>query len=161
MMVLAVLGCNRQGGDTAVSEDNIDLFVVSGRAFQRFANVGYDKLSDPERVFVAIWSLEAEVNNGGFDQYFFNSAGDLAEHTPAALEAIGASHTAEIVRQANRLFGRGGPSPERNKRQKQLESLPATASNEFDRLDEAFYEYEDDLETMLKAYTRKHKKEFK
>jgi len=31
-----------------------------------------------ERTFAAIWSLEAEVNNGGFAQYMFNDAGDHA-----------------------------------------------------------------------------------
>ena len=35
--------------------------------------------------------LEAEINNGGFDQYFFNSAGDKAAEAINALEAIGAN----------------------------------------------------------------------
>ena len=161
MVVLALLGCDRQGQETTVSEDGVDLFAISDRVFNRFAEVGYDNLSTPEQVFITIWSLEADVNNGGFDQYFFNSWGDLAAQTPAALEAVGAAHTAEIVRRANQVFGKGGPSPDRNRRQKQLDSLPATASGEFDSLDEAFYAYEDDLETLLKAYSRKHRTAFK
>jgi hypothetical protein len=35
-------------------------------------------------------NLEAEINNGGFDQYFFNSTGDRTAETIRALELIGA-----------------------------------------------------------------------
>ena len=38
----------------------------------RFWRVDYDQLSFPERVFVLIWELESEVNNGGFHQYFLH-----------------------------------------------------------------------------------------
>jgi hypothetical protein len=34
------------------------------------------EMSEAERVFICIWQLEAEVNNGGFTQYFTNSSGD-------------------------------------------------------------------------------------
>jgi hypothetical protein len=33
----------------------------------------WQSLSEPERLLVAFGELRAEVNNGGFDQYFFNS----------------------------------------------------------------------------------------
>ncbi|MEJ2420051.1 MAG: DUF4375 domain-containing protein [Exilibacterium sp.] len=36
------------------------------------------------------YALEAEVNNGGFDQLFYNSAGDIAFYTAKALDSIGA-----------------------------------------------------------------------
>jgi len=59
------------------------------------ANERFSELSPSERVFILIWDLEAEVNNGGFNQFFFNSAGDRASATPAALRAIGRSRSAE------------------------------------------------------------------
>jgi hypothetical protein len=61
-------------------------------------------------VFVCVWELEADVNNGGFDQYYFNSSGDLAGDAVESLNAIGAKNTADVVRQANALFGAGGPA---------------------------------------------------
>ena len=64
-------------------------------------------MSEPERVFVAVWTLEADVNNGGFDQYYVNSSGDYAWFAPQALRAVGAEKTAEIVEQANTAFGPG------------------------------------------------------
>ena len=51
----------------------------------REAAVGVKALSPGERVFLYVWNLEAEVNNGGFEQFYLNSAGDNAIETPVAL----------------------------------------------------------------------------
>ena len=56
------------------------------------------------KVVALIEALEAEVNNGGFDQFFFNNAGDQTAETIEALIAIGATHTASIVRAAATSF---------------------------------------------------------
>lgn len=63
----------------------------------------WTQLSKQERVILAVWQLEAEVNNGGFDQYFRNSAGEHAPCAIEALEEIGAPNCAAIVRRAVRL----------------------------------------------------------
>ena len=41
--------------------------------YDNLAKFSWSELSEPERAFVAVWELEAEVNNGGFSQYFFNA----------------------------------------------------------------------------------------
>jgi len=46
------------------------------------------------------WLVEAEVLNGGFNQYFWNSSSDFADLTPAALTEIGSPEAARIMRQA-------------------------------------------------------------
>ena len=46
----------------------------------KFIDCGANALRFEEIVGVGVWLLEAEVNNGGFDQYYFNSAGDLASY---------------------------------------------------------------------------------
>lgn len=76
------------------------------------ANEGLQDLSPPEQTFILVWELEAEVNNGGFHQFFFNSDGDRAVLTPAALRQIGAEHTASIVERANAMFP-GAPPTDR------------------------------------------------
>lgn len=67
-----------------------------------------------DKVLVAIWVLEADVNNGGLDQYHFNSAGDFAFYAEQALQSIGAHAMARIVARANSLFGPDGPPRDRN-----------------------------------------------
>jgi hypothetical protein len=139
-----------------VKEDRLDLFKISDRVFDRYRKLGYEKLNDPEKVFHCIWQLEAEVNNGGFDQFYFNSEGDEVLDTVKSLEAIGAKHTADLVRQANALFGEAGPSPDRFTTQKQLDALRDTKGKKMNELDIEFYKYKDNLEQLLEAYVSKN-----
>jgi hypothetical protein len=97
------------------------------------------------------------VNNGGFTQYYFNSTGDLAQFAPTALDTIGATETAKVVRRANALFGPSGPPSDRSLRQDQLEALVQTHEEFFEELDQAFYAYPDDISALLIAYLTKRK----
>jgi len=133
------------------------LFDYADVAFDRLAKVGYDELDSIDKVFVCVWSLEGEVNNGGFDQYYFNTSGDWAFDTPNALLAIGATHTAAIVDRGNALFGDSGPSPDSATRQNQLDGLSESAQNQLNSLDDEFYRYTDDLSALLAAYLATHK----
>jgi len=115
------------------------------------------EITDAERVFICIWQLEAEVNNGGFAQYYTNSSGDLAADAPEALEAAGAAHTASIVRTANAVFP-GGPPRDRDARE---DAFDAIADDAFEQLDDRFVAYEDDLSSLLYAYVQAHRGEIR
>ena len=56
--------------------DMSDLFDVSEKLAAREQSAGFDSLTPAEQVFHAVWWFEAELNNGGFDQFFCNSGGD-------------------------------------------------------------------------------------
>jgi hypothetical protein len=168
LATLVLCGCHRtpaeaptEKGKSPVKEDRLDLFKISDRVFDRYGKLGYEKLSEPEKVFHCIWQLEAEVNNGGFDQYYFNSAGDQALDTVKSLETIGANHTAGLVREANALFGESGPSPQRFTRQKQLNALRHAKGKKMDEIDKEFYKYKDNLEQLLEAYVSKNADAFR
>lgn len=119
--------------------------------------IPFSSLSPEERVFVAIWELEADVNNGGFHQYFFNSSGDTAPYAAPPLEAIGAFRMAGIVKDALLVFGTHGPSPERDIRQEQLADLSPSAVESLEKLTAAFFRYPDDLTELLHTYVVKHR----
>ena len=91
-----------------------------------------------------VQDLEDEVNNGGFHQYFFNTAGDNALDTVLALEHIGASYTASILRAAIAMFPNGFLGHSRDERQELLWSI-APETTEFANLDTQFLEYKEDL----------------
>jgi len=57
------------------------------------------ELNDTERVVVSVEALEREVNNGGFDQFFFN-APEAAPHIVMSLRRIGCQETAAITQRA-------------------------------------------------------------
>lgn len=96
--------------------------------------------------------LEAEINNGGFDQFFFNSAGDNTAETIEALIKIGATHTAEIVTKAASKFPGDMQPKDRNSRQIVLDSISPN-SDAFEEYDEEFLVYEDDLASLIANYT--------
>lgn len=144
-----------------MTDRDVDLFKLSDKLFAQRDR--FEQLSEPERVFLCVWELEAEVNNGGFHQYYFNSAGDHAQEVSHALETIGAPQTASIVRQANALFGPSGPSPDHFIRQNQLLAIGSAAEDQMVKLDEEFYGYPppEVLKDLLEPYVRHHAEAFR
>ena len=60
--------------------------------------------SKAQQAIYIIWCLEAEINNGGFNQYYFNSSGQFAELTPDALRLVGANKFSDLVAIANKTY---------------------------------------------------------
>ena len=141
-------------------EDVKFLISVSENVFARSERLGFEGLTDSEKVFFCIWTLEAEVNNGGFDQFFFNSWGKHSVEAVDAFEKIGATKTAGIVQRANSLFKNGRPPKDRTARQKELDALSQSAKDSLSRLDNEFYEYDENLEKLLHEFVVKHHAEF-
>ena len=144
------------GSRSKVGDDMPDLFAVSETVFAKVQSVSFDSLTPAEQTFHVVWSFEAELNNGGFDQFFFNSAGDYAPQTIAALEQIGASSGADILRRACALFPGGMPNPRRDVRQDQLENITDQNEAAFEKLDAEFYAYPDDISGLLCSYWEMH-----
>jgi hypothetical protein len=113
--------------------------------------VHQSKAMNPETVSALIEALEAEINNGGFDQFFFNRAGNRTRETIEALELIGAHKTADIVRRAASKFPGGFPSAVRNERQDQLE-LVSPDADAFEAYDQDFLRYEEDLARLWEIF---------
>jgi hypothetical protein len=106
---------------------------------------------DAQEVADLVRALEDEVNNDGFDQFFYNNASDNPIETIQALEAIGAFKMADIVKRAAAMFPGGMPPKERFARPGVLlAKFPDAAA--FNGLDEEFCEYPDDLSGLLARY---------
>lgn len=56
------------------------------------------------RAIYATWLVDAEVNNGGFNQYFFNSSGQYAGEALRGYELLGADEYAAVMRSAIATF---------------------------------------------------------
>jgi hypothetical protein len=52
------------------------------------------------RMVYTTWGVEAEVNNGGFSQYFENSSGRLADEALAGFRRLGATSYAGLLERA-------------------------------------------------------------
>ena len=115
---------------------------------------GFNEVREPERVLATIWAVEAEVNNGGFDQLFYNSAGDIAFYATKALDSIGAHKMAAIAQKALDLFGEDGSPKDRDERVEKLESISAINEEYLDELDCEFTEYPDNIQELLAVYVQ-------
>jgi len=122
---------------------------------------GLSALSSSEAAVLDLWGLEAEVNNGGFDQYFFNSAGDRASQGLSALELIGATEMAAIVRKALALFGPAGPSSVREDRWHQMDLWRPAEKEVLDQLSSDFQDYPDSIADLLEKHCRTHRDAFR
>ena len=120
-----------------------------------------DELRPGERVVWCVSELEREVNNGGFRLFFLNPAGDLAADTLEALQTIGAHRAATLLRDAIAVFPPPGPSATHLVREAQLDGLPAAAREVWDRLDQQFFRYPDDLSRLLRAHVAAHVADFR
>jgi hypothetical protein len=119
-----------------------------------------DKLTEQQKQFYYNQCLEREINNGGFNQYFFNSSGDFAQKTIQSLRTIGANKTADILQQANDQFPNGNVPEDITERQEILEQIQETADPVWEELDQKFFAYEDDLNTLNIEFVKKNKDKF-
>jgi hypothetical protein len=126
----------------------------------KFGKDNFSDQSAPQKIFSAIWAVEAEVNNGGFSQYFLNSSAETAGFVVEALETIGAPQTADICKRAIvAAFPSGLPSTTEN-----IQSAAADFSDEtlerLEPLDQDFFSYPHDLTDLLFAYVAARPEEF-
>ena len=136
------------------------LMEISDKVFTRLEKVGFDGLTDAEKVFFCVWVLTGQVDNGGFDQFFFNSSGNYSTEAVDAFEKIGASKTAGIVYRANSVFKNGRPSKNWTARQDELDALPESAEERLRRLDDEFYKCDEDIDKLLYEFVVKQRSEF-
>ncbi|MDO6725691.1 DUF4375 domain-containing protein [Cognatishimia sp. 1_MG-2023] len=121
--------------------------------FAETLNLGEDISSLPEfeRTIFVIVALETEVNNGGFDQFYFNSSGRIANEVPNALVRIGAPIMANIVQRSNAILGLAVPLDD-VARQTKLEKLEEDSEGIFEVFDDEFLAYPEDLNQLLQRY---------
>lgn len=120
-----------------------------------------EKLNEHERVIFVTQALETEVNNGGFSQFFYNSSGDHANELIDAFTKIGALKTAEICNKALSVFDGKVPTDRYEREDLLLYGLDEYKCNAvWEKCDDAFYEYEDDLEALNRAYIMKYREFF-
>jgi hypothetical protein len=94
------------------------------------------RITQPERGLVAVYWLWGEVNNGGFDQYFFNSSGDDSEAALAGLREMGAPGAAALLERAMGAFPGGKPSTHREQRVALMAKLRKQAQGIWEQCDQ-------------------------
>ncbi len=116
------------------------------------------------KVFAVIW-FDSEVNNGGIDQFLFNSTGIVWEDALAGFKLIGADKCAEILERVIEKCGGSIPF-DREERQDMLEKITADPDDEdecldiFEENDREYYDVNDDIDELIMNYAKAHASEF-
>ena len=119
-----------------------------------------EKLTEPEKTFYYNQYLEKEINNGGFNQYFYNSSGDFAHQTLISLRQINAIKTADILQLAIDQFPNSIVPKDRSERQEILETIEEKADEVWEQLDKRFLEYEDNLYDLNIEFIKQNRSSF-
>jgi hypothetical protein len=109
-------------------------------------------LTERERIVYLAYYFDAEVHNGGFDQFYFNSQGNHAAETVDALRLIGAVKSAKLLVRANRVFAPRTPSRVRGLRWEQLNKLPKKKRAGWNALDKLYYDCGENVPELLDRY---------
>lgn len=119
-------------------------------------------LTSGQKAIYITWIVEGEVNNGGFNQFYFNSSGQLADMCEESFRTLGANKFADLVGQANQLYDEIKDDLEKYN-DGTIESFSKSyEENPLGNLDEKFYDlYEDEpLSEMKIRYIRNNVNEF-
>lgn len=113
--------------------------------------------SKPQRLVFAVTWYRSEINNGGHDQFFYNSTGIVWRDALEAFQTIGLDQFAEVLSASADRFSRP-PSLDREERNEQMEA----DEPEFDDLDSQFYALEEsvNMDAKLMKFIKKHRSEF-
>lgn len=109
-----------------------------------------------------IWALEAEVNNGGYNQFYFNSSGQFYKHLPGALKLVGANKFADLTQRANDTFEKENSKITQHQDGTIEGFSKSYDDNPLNKFDDEFYKLYDteNLQNIQVAFIKKHKAEF-
>ena len=143
-----------------LDDDDSNDVVYALLLFSNYKDYRGVPLTEIERMFTAYYALYIEVNNGGFQQYFFNSAGDAWDDVLTLLDKCGDEHGATTFRKILVLFPGGKPRKEREERWKQLDSFGEDQYSIFDEFDQQFYDSPFPNQELAWRYFVQQKDEF-
>ena len=106
--------------------------------------------------------VDAEVLNGGFNQFFFNSSGALAPLAPAAFTQIGIPEAGELVRRALELLETHAPALEAAEQAGTIEAFMETYVDQpFEELDNEYGTNEGQWREARVRFLRRHAPTFR
>ena len=122
---------------------------------------GYESLGKHPRLYRAVVGCDAEINNGGLAQYFFNSSGDRWTDAITGYRTFGLQERLAILDEAISRFGEARPSTDRKTRQGQLAKLYRRNDRIFDDLDARYYACSEDLDVFISRFVLENPDDFR
>ena len=113
--------------------------------------------STEQRLVLAYHWYLSEVNNGGHDQFYYNSTGIVWRDALKAFRELGYSEVVAIINASVSRLGRN-PNLDREERQEQLEQVKPN----FEDLDQELFRLEEraDFDAKVLEFIRTHRESF-
>lgn len=108
-------------------------------------------LTEGQRALISIDWCQKEIRNGGFEQLFENSTGNLVPYAIHGFRLIGAERYAELLAEGASLLGTHYPKSGAG-RKRVLKSLSDSQFQELQTLDDEFLHLIDSAEYDLEQY---------
>ncbi|MDO5058490.1 MAG: DUF4375 domain-containing protein, partial [Neisseria sp.] len=140
------------------SDDELVLTVFDTLAVQAPEHLGEAEylatLSPERRAVYALFILAGEVDNGGFNQYYYNTEAEASKYLHESFELIGAPKYAELAADACRCYRENGIAERHNGTLEQF--CASYENNPLTEYDEKFYALEDEqpLHDLLVKFIR-------
>ncbi|MCP5334876.1 MAG: DUF4375 domain-containing protein [Oceanospirillaceae bacterium] len=141
--------------------DETDAFLqISDILFEKHSAVGYDGLTQSEKVFYCIDGFVRGMGNGGISQFFYDEAGVHASDAVLAFEAVKAGKIKQLLEQALACFPDTSIPADDDARDDLVSSLEENYSEEWSAMTDVFFQNEAELIKATLAYVGKNLKNF-
>jgi len=111
----------------------------------------FENLNEFEKTFIFIDIFENHTTDGGFETFFWNTAGQFSHEILEAYEKIGAKNTASIIYDSFLLFGEI-PIPKNTDMRREI--LSKINPNSWINLDEKYYNCNDNIVLLVLEFIK-------
>jgi len=151
--------------DTAA--DNVVLQAVIDDMLERMGNSSTEyatvmSWNKARRSVFIVWQLDAEVSNGGFNQFYYNPTVKFYTLVPEALKYIGAPLLADLTRRANKTYEEQLGQIKKEQDGTVEGFSKSYKNNPLNEYDHAYYQInkKESLQKILVDFVRAHKAAF-
>jgi len=137
------------------SEKIIRIGEIIGKKIKKRDN--FEELNEFEKTFIFIDIFENHTTDGGFETFFWNTAGQFSHEILEAYEKIGAKNTATIMYDSFLLFGEI-PIPKNTDVRREI--LSKINPNSWINLDEKYYNCNDNIVLLVLDFIKNNTKYF-
>jgi len=133
------------------------VFWIVGNSYGEEMHEKLMKLPEIVRYSYLVYSYETEINNGGFDQFFFNSIGYEVFEIQKALDFFGLTKNKEILDKAVKLLETKITLSDYKKVFTDGKLPTEELEDEFNELDGLFMEYPEKIESIINTVLDKNR----
>jgi hypothetical protein len=148
--------------DDQLLQTTFDNIETNFKVGEHYTKKKIQKLTNEKQAIFSIWMLQAEVNNGGFNQFDYNSSGQFAEMAEDGLKLIGADKYAKLVKKANKTYLEIKDELEAKDDSSIKSFSESYKDNQLNNFDNQFYDLDkaENLDSIQIAFIRRNMEEF-